>query len=78
MVAAKRKKDLMSLSAAIETVACKDDDVVFIHTYETSDTDEYIVSDIPDKLLNKSVKLICPHYGGIDKNYNCYFFVLER
>lgn len=78
MVAAKRKKDLLTLKAAIEMVECKDDDTVFIHIYETSDTDEYVVSDISDILLKKSVKLIRPHYGGIDKNYNCYLFILEK
>ena len=77
-MAAAKKKEKITFESALNMVECKKDDVIFVHIYETSDTNEYVVSDIPDKLLKKSVKLIRPNYGGTDKNYSCYLFILDK
>lgn len=62
----------MTVKEFLEEYCFADNDTVFLCQLGKRKTVEYVVSEIPRKLLNKRLSYVQAHFGGKEHDYDSY------
>lgn len=68
----------ISIREFIKKYDLSDETTVFILRLGARKTEEYLVKEIPKKLLGKKLTIVQPNRGGKAHKYGCYLLIYEK